>query len=250
MRGIAMCMKWACSWSCADASSAWSPSRSLPRTSWGTLHPHPFRSANRVKRKDESRSCATGSNGLRSPKAFGFPSSSSCATVRASCATGVPCSSAILPSRVVYKAEIGGRRVGFYAFAIRVEIVASKTRKRSTISRIFFLARARNCRTGVFSPPRLTPRHGAMKRKRRRRTVTGSPAARARTHSKWELYYSAPASTTRDRNRRQNGRGNAGTAIPRARASPHDATATVSVAPADWPISNLRMRPQRRPAGT
>lgn len=97
IRGMAMCIKWACSWSCADASSAWSPSRSFPRISWGTLHPHPFRSAKRVKRKDASRSCATGSNGLRKAKAFGFPSSSSCATARASCVTGVPCSSAILP---------------------------------------------------------------------------------------------------------------------------------------------------------
>lgn len=96
MRGMAMCMKWACSWSCAFASSAWSPSRSFPRTSWGTLHPHPFRSANRVRRKVASRSCATGSNGLRNAKAFGFPPSSSWATDRASCATGVPCRSAIL----------------------------------------------------------------------------------------------------------------------------------------------------------
>ena len=164
MRGIAMCIKWACSWSCADASSAWSPSRSLPRTSWGTLHPHPFRSANRVKRKDESRSCATGSNGLRSAKAFGFPSSSSCATVRASCATGVPCSSAILPNEVVYKAEIRRGQVGFYAFAIRVEIVANKWGKDSRFFVILVLfphARAQlvahRC---VFSLPCLMPRHG------------------------------------------------------------------------------------------
>lgn len=100
MRGIAKCMKWACSWSCVFPSSAWSPSRSFPRTSWGTLHPHPFRSAKRVNLKTESRPCATGSNGLRSAKAFGFPPSSSWATDRASCATGVPCNSAILPERV------------------------------------------------------------------------------------------------------------------------------------------------------
>ena len=96
MRGIAMCRKWACSWSWALPSSACSPSRSLPRTSWGTLHPHPFRSANLVRRKVASRSCATGSNGLRNAKAFGFPASSSWATDRASWATGVPCRSAIL----------------------------------------------------------------------------------------------------------------------------------------------------------
>lgn len=96
MRGMAMCIKWACSWSCALPSSACSPSRSFPRTSWGTLHPHPFRSANRVRRKVASRSCATGSNGLRKAKAFGFPPSSNWATDRASWATGVPCSSAIL----------------------------------------------------------------------------------------------------------------------------------------------------------
>lgn len=96
MRGMAICIKWACSWSCAALSSACSPSRSFPRTSWGTLHPHPFRSANRVKRKVASRSCATGSNGLRNAKAFGLPPSSSCTTDRASWATGVPCISAIL----------------------------------------------------------------------------------------------------------------------------------------------------------
>lgn len=96
MRGMAMCIKWACSWSCALPSSAWSPSRSFPRTSWGTLHPHPFKSANRVSRKVASRSCATGSKGLRNANAFGFPASSSWATDRASCVTGVPCRSAIL----------------------------------------------------------------------------------------------------------------------------------------------------------
>lgn len=119
IRGIAMCIKWACSWSCADASSACSPSRSFPRISWGTLHPHPFRSAKRVKRKDASRSCATGSNGLRSAKAFGFPSSSSCATARASCAPGVPCSSAILPKRFTAdtaRISVGRESARFYAF--------------------------------------------------------------------------------------------------------------------------------------
>jgi len=121
IRGSAMCRKWACSWSCApDASSACSPSRSFPRISWGTLHPHPLRSAKRVKRKDASRSCATGSNGLRKARAFGFPSSSSCATVRASCVTGVPCSSAILPEMLHSPFTRWTRwrdQVGFYAFA-------------------------------------------------------------------------------------------------------------------------------------
>ena len=52
---------------CCSASAllSWeSPSRSLSRTSWGTLHPHPFRSAKRVRRKFGSNSWAWGSNGL------------------------------------------------------------------------------------------------------------------------------------------------------------------------------------------
>lgn len=94
--GMAMCKKWACSWSWALPSSAWSPSRSFPRISWGTLHPHPLRSANLVRRKVTSRSCAMGSNGLRKARAFGLLPSSSWATDRASWLTGTPCSSAIL----------------------------------------------------------------------------------------------------------------------------------------------------------
>lgn len=65
MRGIwATYWKCACSWAWALL-SCWSPSRSLSSASWGTLHPHPFRSANFVSRKLGSNSCAAGSNGRR-----------------------------------------------------------------------------------------------------------------------------------------------------------------------------------------
>ena len=65
IRGAAvMYWKWACSASCAELPWSLSPSRSLSRASWGTLHPHPFRSAKRVRRKFTSRSWAWGSNGL------------------------------------------------------------------------------------------------------------------------------------------------------------------------------------------
>lgn len=90
--GMAMCIKCACS-SCALFSSCWSPSRSFVRTSCGTLHPHPFKSANLVSRKVGSKSCATGSNGLRRARALGLPPNSSCATDNASCATDVACTS-------------------------------------------------------------------------------------------------------------------------------------------------------------
>jgi hypothetical protein len=43
-------------WNCSDSwalLSCCSPSRSFSRASWGTLHPHPFRSANLVSRKLE-----------------------------------------------------------------------------------------------------------------------------------------------------------------------------------------------------
>ena len=64
-RGIwATYWKCACSWAWALL-SCWSPSRSLSRASWGTLHPHPFRSANFVSRKLGSNSCAAGSKGRR-----------------------------------------------------------------------------------------------------------------------------------------------------------------------------------------
>lgn len=74
----------------------------------------------------------------------------------------------------------------------------------------------------------------------RQRTATG--ISRARTHSKWELYCSTPASTYRDRARRQNGRANADNAVARARAKPHDATATVPTAHFHWSVSNARTR--------
>ena len=77
MRGMAMCMKWCSSWLFA---SSWRPSRSLSKTSWGTLHPHPLRSANRVSRKWASRSWARGSKGRRIARALvlaGWPAANS-----------------------------------------------------------------------------------------------------------------------------------------------------------------------------
>ena len=59
--GIAICMKWCSSWLFA---SSCRPSKSFSKTSWGTLHPHPLRSAKRVKRKWASKSWARGSKGL------------------------------------------------------------------------------------------------------------------------------------------------------------------------------------------
>ena len=75
--GIAMCIKWCSSWLFA---SSWRPSRSLSKTSWGTLHPHPLRSANRVSRKWASRSWARGSKGRRIARALvlaGWPAANS-----------------------------------------------------------------------------------------------------------------------------------------------------------------------------
>ena len=75
--GIAICMKWCSSWLFA---SSCRPSKSLSKTSWGTLHPHPLRSAKRVKRKWASKSWARGSKGLLIANALvlvGWPPASS-----------------------------------------------------------------------------------------------------------------------------------------------------------------------------
>ena len=75
--GMAMCMKWCSSWLFA---SSCRPSKSLSKTSWGTLHPHPLRSAKRVKRKWASKSWARGSKGLLIANALvlvGWPPASS-----------------------------------------------------------------------------------------------------------------------------------------------------------------------------
>lgn len=72
IRGAAA-MYWKCD--CSDSwalLSCWSPSRSFSKASWGTLHPHPFRSANLVSRKLASSSWAAGSNGLRNGIPSGF----------------------------------------------------------------------------------------------------------------------------------------------------------------------------------
>lgn len=74
---MAICIKWCSSWLFA---SSWRPSKSFKRTSWGTLHPHPLRSANLVSRKWASRSWALGSKGRRMAKALvlvGCPPASS-----------------------------------------------------------------------------------------------------------------------------------------------------------------------------
>lgn len=56
---------WKCDCSVSSALLSSSPLRSWSKTSWGTLHPHPFRSANFTSRKLGSNSCAVGSNGRR-----------------------------------------------------------------------------------------------------------------------------------------------------------------------------------------
>ena len=57
--GVWLCMNWFC-----PPVSSLIPSRSFVKTSWGSLQPHPFKSAKLVSRKLGSKSWSVGSNGF------------------------------------------------------------------------------------------------------------------------------------------------------------------------------------------